>query len=140
MINLSGIFICFIALFVQNYWFLVAGRLITALGAASGLTCTFMLINEWLPASQRKTAMAYSVLSFALGIGIAVVIGGLITEYYHWQGCFWFLRVHGFVMILGTHVFSETLVTPKKIHFSTIIRDYYAALSSTQLIIFSLVV
>ena len=119
---------------------LIIGRFITALGAASGLACTFMLINEWLPESQRKTAMSYSVLSFALGVGIAVMLGGLITEYWHWQGCFWFLLVHGLVMLWGTSVFSETLVTSKPIHAVTIFRDYSAALSSSKLVVFSLVV
>lgn len=140
IINLFGIALCLLALLQGSYWLLVGGRLITALGAASGLACTFMLINEWLPENQRKTAMAYSVLSFALGIGIAVVIGGLITEYLHWQVCFWILLVHGFIMLWGTCVFSETLVHPKSIHVMAIIRDYSAALASAKLVIFSLVV
>lgn len=140
LINLFGIIICLAALTVDAYWLLIIGRLITALGAASGLACTFMLINEWLPASLRKSAMAYSVLSFALGVGIAVMLGGLITEYWRWQGCFWFLLVHGLVMLWGTCVFSETLVTPKPIHALTILRDYTTALSSPKLVIFSLVV
>ncbi|KTD67250.1 MULTISPECIES: MFS transporter [Legionella] len=140
VINLFGIVICLIAALQGSYELLVSGRLITALGSASGLACTFMLINEWLPESQRKAAMAYSVLSFALGIGIAVVVGGLITEYLHWQVCFWILLVHGLVMLGGTCVFSETLVHPKPIHVLTIVRDYYAALASSKLVIFSLVV
>ena len=139
-INIFGVIICLMALAVNAYWLLIIGRLITALGAASGLACTFMLINEWLPESQRKTAMAYSVLSFALGVGIAVMLGGLITEYWHWQGCFLFLLVHGLVMLWGTCVFSETLVTSKPIHAVTIFRDYSAALSSSKLVVFSLVV
>ncbi|EHL31697.1 MFS transporter [Legionella drancourtii] len=139
-INLLGIGVCLSALTWETYGLLIVGRLITALGAASGLACTFMLINEWLPESQRKSAMSYSVLSFALGIGIAVVLGGLITDYWHWQGCFWFLLVHGIIMLIGTCVFSETLVTPKPIHALTIIKDYSAALSSSKLVIFSLIV
>lgn len=140
MINLFGIATCFIAIVLNSFWILIIGRLITALGAASGLACTFMLINEWLPESQRKTAMAYAVLSFALGVGIAVMLGGIITEYWEWQGCFWFLLVHGFIMLWGTCIFSETLIKPKPIHISTILSDYYAALSSSKLVMFSLVV
>lgn len=83
MINVLGVAVCFSALTLNAYWLLIVGRLITALGAASGLACTFMLINEWLPEVQRKAAMAYSVLSFAFGVGFAVMIGGLITQY--WQ-------------------------------------------------------
>jgi len=139
-INLLGIIVCLTALSTEAYWLLILGRLITALGSASGLACTFMLINEWLPESQRKTAMSYSVLSFALGVGLAVMLGGIITEYWNWRGCFWFLLIHGAVMLYGTKVFSETLTAPKPIHPMTILRDYSAALSSSKLVIFSLVV
>ena len=139
-INLLGIIVCLAALTSEAYWLLIIGRLITALGSASGLACTFMLINEWLPEAQRKTAMSYSVLSFALGVGLAVMLGGIITEYWTWQGCFWFLLIHGAIMLYGTKVFSETLTTPKPIHPMTIIHDYSTALSSSKLVIFSLVV
>lgn len=140
MINVLGVAVCFSALTLNAYWLLIVGRLITALGAASGLACTFMLINEWLPEVQRKAAMAYSVLSFAFGVGFAVMIGGLITQYWQWQGCFYFLLAQGLIMLWGTRFFSETLVTPKPIHIMTIIHDYYAAMTSVKLIIFSLVV
>ncbi len=139
-INLIGIVICLFAIASHMYWLLIVGRLITALGAASGLVCTFMLINEWLPELQRKTALSYAVLSFALGAGFAVMIGGWITEYWQWHGCFWFLLAHGLVMLWGTRVFSETLKTPKTIHLLTIMHDYYEALHSTKLVIFSIVV
>lgn len=140
IINLFGIIVCLLAIKSNFYWLLIIGRLITALGAASGLACTFMLINEWLPESQRKTAMSYSVLSFALGVGLAVMLGGVITEYWNWEGCFWFLLIHGGMMLWGTKVFSETLTTSKPIHPRTILRDYSVALSSPKLLIFSLVV
>ena len=139
-INLIGVSICFAALFIDSYSILIIGRLVSALGAASGLACTFMLINEWLPEFQRKTAMAYSTLSFALGVGIAVLVGGLITQYWQWQGCFWFLLAHGLIMLWGTRVFSETLVSPKPIQVLSIINDYRQALSSPTLVINSLVV
>ncbi len=84
--------------------------------------------------------MAYSVLSFALGAGFAVMLGGVITEYWCWQVCFGVLLAHGLLMLWGTCVFSETLVISKPIHVHTIIRDYRHALSSSTLVIFSLVV
>lgn len=140
IINLLGTLICLLALSLNNYGLLVIGRLITALGAASGLACTFMLINAWLPEEQRKTAMAYSVLSFALGLGSAVVLGGMITDYWQWQGCFWFLLIHAIVVFCGTYVFKEASFISKPIQVLTIIKDYTAALSSLKLVVFSLVV
>jgi MFS family permease len=132
--------ICFIGLYFHSYPILIIGRLISALGAASGLACTFMLINEWLPEGQRRTAIAYSILSFTLGIGLAVILGGLITEYSHWGNCFVLLLVHGLLMFYGTRVFSETLTTTKAINISSIIKGYKNVLASGSLLTYSLVV
>ena len=140
VINLFGIFICITGLYFHSYPILIIGRLISALGAASGLACTFMLINEWLPAEHRRSAMAYSILSFTLGIGLAVVLGGMITEYSHWDNCFVLLLVHGLLMLYGTRVFSETLIAPQAINLGSIIRGYKAVLSSGSLLTYSLVV
>ena len=139
-INLIGVGFCLISLVSHTYWLLLLGRLISALGAASGLACTFMLINEWLHETQRKTAMAYTILSFTLGIGLAVTLGGVITDYLNWTYCFLFLLIHGLLALLGTAFFQETLQSPQPINLSTIINDYNHALTSPKLTLFALVV
>lgn len=136
-INIAGLLLCLFASFYLNYSLLLIGRLITGLGSAAGLTCTFMLINEWLPEQQRKTAMAYSILSFALGIGLAVLLGGIITQYTGWQGCFIFLLAQGLIARIGIRVFDETLNKPKPLHILTLLHDYSNALRSYQLLVFS---
>lgn len=136
-INVFGLLLCLLASVYPDYLLLLMGRFITGLGSAAGLTCTFMLINEWLPEDQRKTAMAYSILSFALGIGLAVLIGGLLTQYSQWQNCFVFLLAQGLLMRIGTCVFSETLHQPKPFHVPTLLRDYGHALHSVKLLTFS---
>jgi DHA1 family bicyclomycin/chloramphenicol resistance-like MFS transporter len=140
VINLLGILLCITSLGFSSYWLLLVGRTTSALGAAGGLACTFMLINEWLAEVQRKTAMAYTILSFTFGIGLAVTLGGLFTEYGNWTYCFPFLFAHGLIMLLGTWVFSETLQKSQVINLVTIIRNYKQALSSGTLILFALVV
>ena len=136
-INILGLLLCLYASRSPHYSLLLLGRLITGLGSAAGLTCTFMLINEWLPEDQRKTAMAYSILSFALGIGFAVLIGGMMTQYLQWQGCFIFLLLQGLLMRLGIRVFHETLTQPKSFHIPSLLRDYKQALGSFKLITFA---
>lgn len=136
-INILGLVLCLYASISPHYLLLLLGRLITGLGSAAGLTCTFMLINEWLPEEQRKMAMAYSILSFALGIGFAVLIGGVITQYLQWQGCFVFLLLQGLLMRLGIRVFDETLTQPKSFHIPFLLHDYKQALGSFKLITFS---
>ncbi|MFA5960569.1 MAG: MFS transporter [Tatlockia sp.] len=136
-INIIGILLCLLVSFYPNYLLLLVGRFITGLGSAAGLTCTFVLINEWLPEEQRKTAMAYSILSFALGIGLAVLLGGVITQYSQWQGCFAFLLLQGLLMRIGIRMFDETLLKPKTFHIPTLLRDYGHALSSFKLLTFA---
>lgn len=140
VINLLGILLCITSLAFSGYWLLLVGRMLSALGAAGGLACTFMLINEWLAEEQRKTAMAYTILSFTFGIGLAVTLGGLLTEYWNWTYCFPFLFAHGLIMLLGTWAFRETLQKSQAINLVTIIHNYKQALSSGTLVLFALVV
>ncbi|MDP1604750.1 MAG: MFS transporter [Legionella sp.] len=140
IINIVGIMLCIASISFHAYWLLLSGRLLSALGAASGLSCTFMLINEWLPEEQRKTAMAYSILSFTLGIGLAVVVGGLITAYGEWTYCFAVLLLQGIIMLLGTYAFGETLKHPQRINVSTIVNGYKRTLRSETLVIFAIAV
>ena len=140
LINLCGILICFAGLYHHSYPLLILGRLISALGAASGLACTFMLINEGLPEEQRKTAIGSSIVFFTFGIGLAVLLGGLVTEYYDWSYCFIIVLIHGVVMLLGTIVFEETLSLPQPLNIKTIIINYKSVLHSKTLLVYSLVV
>ncbi len=140
LINLLGIVICIAAPFFHSYSLLLSGRLVTALGAASGLSCTFILINELLPKDRAKHAMSLSIISFTAGIGLSILIGGLITEYLKWQDCFLLLLIHGIVMYLATYSFPETLQSPKAIHPAVILKNYRLAFSHQKLIVFSLVV
>lgn len=140
VINILGILVCLIGIHHFSFSLLILGRLISALGAASGLACTFMLINEWLPAEQRKTATAYTILSFTLGIGLAVIVGGILTEYSSWTYCFYLLLGHGVIMLWGTRVFSETLKIPQPLNWKFILGGYKVALSSGTLVVYSIVV
>ncbi|WP_332460216.1 MFS transporter [Legionella clemsonensis] len=139
-INLFGLLLCLFGLEQSSFLLLIIGRLVSALGAASGLACTYMLINEWLHESQRATAMAYSILSFTIGIGLAVALGSILAEYWQWSFCFLVLLVHGIIMLWGTCVFRETLTKAQAIHWRNILTNYYQAISSGRLIVFSLVI
>ncbi|ABS77853.1 MFS transporter [Coxiella burnetii] len=138
MVNLIGILLCIMATKASSYFLLLIGRLVTALGAASGLSCTFMLLNELLPPAEARHAMSFAIVSFTLGIGLAVTLGGLITQYLHWQDCFWILLAHGMAILFFTGLYQETLKKPIALHPRTILLGYLQALKSRQLIIFSL--
>src|SRR3990167_4327360 len=98
IINLVGIVICIFSVFFHSFAGLLAGRLITALGAASGLSCTLILINELLPTDRAKQALSLSIVSFTIGVGLSIMFGSLLTQYGLWQDCFILLFVHGLIM------------------------------------------
>ncbi|WP_119328154.1 MFS transporter [Cysteiniphilum halobium] len=137
-INLAGIILCLISAYSSSYWLLLIGRLVTALGAAAGLSITYTLIHELLPEEKAKHVLSFVIIAFTAGIAISVFIGGIVTEYLHWYDCFWILLVHGIIMLALTGLFSETLTQKIKLDFSAISHSYLHALKSTQLIIFSL--
>lgn len=139
IINLLGIVICLVSVPMLNYSVLLLGRLITALGAAAGLSCTFILINELVPKEEAGRVMSFAIVSFTVGVGFAVTLGGLVAQYSHWKNCFWLLFVHGVVMLVLTRQFPETLKNPVPLHPMKIISNYVMALKSNTLIIFSLV-
>jgi MFS transporter, DHA1 family, multidrug resistance protein len=139
IINVVGIVLCLVAsYFLLNYPVLLLGRLITALGAASGLSCTFILVNELLPEAQAKKALSFVSVSFTVGIGLAVTIGGWVTEYIHWQACFWILLVHGIGMFIFTWQFHETLTKVTPLNPKVLVSKYWIALKSRKLVVFSL--
>lgn len=55
MINLLGLIICLVATFTNSFFLLNFGRFLTGLGTASGLVCTFILINEWRRFNSTRT-------------------------------------------------------------------------------------
>lgn len=138
VINLIGLFMSLISSYQNLYFLLVISRLITSIGAASGLCCTFTLVHELLCEKEAKDLLSYATLSFTLGIGLSIFIGGIITEYIHWNAVFWVLIIHGLIMLLSTWLFDETLVEKKEIHPKAIIRGFSLAVQKRNLIVFSL--
>ncbi len=140
VLNLMGVLLCIISTHTLQYGLLLGGRFISALGAAAGLSCTFILLNELLGEKEAKHAMSFTIVSFTLGIGLAVTLGGVITEYSHWQNCFLLLGLHGVVMLLSTWQFPETLKQSVKLRPLLIISGYYSALKNSKLLVYSLVI
>jgi DHA1 family bicyclomycin/chloramphenicol resistance-like MFS transporter len=139
LVNIVGIFICILAAYIHSYEWLLFGRLVTALGAAAGLCCTFMLINVLLEEKEAKEAFSLSVLSFTLGIGLAVLLGSLITEYGDWRQCFGLLLLVGVIMLVSTRLFEDKAFIPQKINIQTIWHNYRCALENKNLLMYGII-
>ena len=138
VLNITGIIFCIFSTNYFNYNLLLCGRFITGLGVASCLSCIVMLINELPDPKQVKQAFAATVIFFTASFGIAVAIGGSITEHLHWTNCFNFLLLHAFIVLILTWLFKETLKKPIALQPYLIFSNYRAVLKNAQLVIFAL--
>lgn len=139
-VNLLGIVGCIIAVELHSYLALVMGRFVTALGAASGLSCTFMLLNELLPKQQAKQAMSYSIVAFTVGIALAVSVGGVITQYLNWYDVFWLLLAHGVLMLWALRCFPETLTQPEALNWRHLMSKLLMGTKSKSLLCYAIMV
>lgn len=139
-INMVGVLLCLCSVSRVSYVLLLSGRFITGLGAAAGLSCTIILLNELLPKVQAQKAMSYAIISFTLGIGLAVTLGGIITQQANWKYCFTVLLAHGSIMLMLSSVFPASLKRPTSLCLATIISGYQSTLKNRTLIVYALVI
>jgi DHA1 family bicyclomycin/chloramphenicol resistance-like MFS transporter len=138
ILNLIGIFISFISAEWGSYGGLLAGRFLTALGSASALVCTFILLNEYFDAKISKTLFPLVSVSFTLEIGLSIWLGGVITTYFSWSAIFIALFIQGLLALFFLRFFPETLKITRSIHPITILNAYVTALRSIKLLTYSI--
>ena len=140
VLNLLGLGCSLLAVSMVSYPLLLASRFITALGAASGLCCTVLLIKELNTHHHAKALNAYAVLSFTFGIGLAVWLGGYLCQQGLWAGCFVFLLGHGALMWGLSFLFEEPMQAAKVLPVRTLTRNFTRVLANTRMLFFGLIV
>ncbi len=139
VINILGVGLLFLATLTHSFHLLLLGRVATAFGASAGLVCTFILIREYFSSEEAKSMLSYAVLSFTLGVGIAVFCGGFLIEYFGLQASLYILLIHAVMMFLMTYAFIEPNQSLIPLRPKIIINGYKNALKNPTLIYFSLV-
>lgn len=86
------------------YW----ARFFAALGSGVGLKITFTLVNEFYSPKEASQKVSYLVLVFAVAPGLSISIGGVITQYFQWVTCFYFLAVYGLIVLYLSMKLPET--------------------------------
>ncbi len=141
ILNLCGVITCLSCTILQlPYSYLLVGRFITAIGAASGLPIAFLLINESYPHDKAQQILAYAKLTFTISIGIAVCLGGYVTQWLSWQACFWTLLIHGVLTLLMTSQLSFKKTQSTQLTFKQCILSMMRACKQLKLIRYSIVV
>jgi len=113
-IAIIGSISCTLSELFYSFNFLIFGRFILALGASSGYSVTFIIINDYYSHEKvRKiiplVAIGLSTLPFA-----STVLGGFMVDYLGWSSTFYLLAVYIlFVLFMSTRL-PETKGVVKK--------------------------
>lgn len=100
--------LCVFAGIIHEYYLLVLGRFLLALGSGVGLKMTFTLINECYEPKIASQKISYLMLAFAITPGLGVALGGILNKYYDWSSCFYAGALYGIFLLLLVTRLPET--------------------------------
>lgn len=112
VIAVIGIGLGFLSFLNHSYSLLLVSRFIKAFGGATGLVCTFILLNETYTKEDVKLLFPFIPLFFSVSLVFAIFIGGLIVEFLGWPFCYAALLLHALIMLYCTRSIKETLLIP----------------------------
>jgi DHA1 family bicyclomycin/chloramphenicol resistance-like MFS transporter len=79
----------------------LVGRFISALGSSVGMKIAFTIIGDVFEGAKLTKVISLATLSFAIAPGIAVAVGGFLTDIFGWESCFYTLIIYsGLLAIL----------------------------------------
>ena len=112
MLQIISSFICVLAGLWHEYYLLVIGRLLLALGAGVGLKMTFTLVNECYAPKAASKIISYLILAFAVTPGLSAALGGILNQHFGWTSCFYAGAIYGMILLALSTRLPETQSAP----------------------------
>jgi len=104
----------FLPEFVSSFPVFIASRAIQAIGAVMIVSVGPAMITAYVPMKLKGRAMGTSFAFAALGMTIAPVIGGLLTQYLSWNWIFYInIPIGIFAILLGAKVIPASEGRPR---------------------------
>lgn len=98
-----GSLLCALSSPVHSFALLVFARFLQGLGGSAGLKISFTMIADIYTQTAATKMLSRNLIAFAIMPGVAVAIGGWLTDLFSWESCFYFLALFGmFVLWLST--------------------------------------
>jgi Bcr/CflA subfamily drug resistance transporter len=125
----------------NSFDLMITGRLFEALGSSVGLVVCFTIINDFYFPEQARKMIGFMSLAFAIVPGVAIAIGGFITQYLQWLFCFYFLFIYGFMLILPAVTLPETITQYDKnaLHGKYLLSGYLKMFKNKKLMAYSFI-
>src|SRR5579872_5320134 len=91
IIAIFGSLLCVLSKTTHSFALLIFGRFVQALGACVGLKISFTMIADCFEQKEATRKVSQLIFAFAIMPGVAMAIGGWLTQMFDWQSCFYFL-------------------------------------------------
>ncbi len=82
----------------QNFWQLLASRILVGVGEAGSGPSSHSLIADYVPLETRSSALAIYSLGIPIGIMIGFAVGGWLEQLYGWRVAFMAVGVPGLLL------------------------------------------
>ncbi len=106
--NLVFIIASLLCIFSKSSSMLIGFRFIQGTGSAMIFGTTMAIIASVFPPKERGRALGMNVSAVYLGLTLAPVIGGLLTQYIGWRSIFLINFIAGFFVLLGIALKMKT--------------------------------
>ncbi len=97
--------------FAQSFWQLALSRIGVAVTEGGALPISQSMITDLYPPSSRARAFAMLTSAHALGVGISVFVGGLLSHNFGWRSSFFIVGLPG---ILFAVLLMATVKEPRR--------------------------
>lgn len=108
-LQIASSLLCVFSGIIHEFFILVIGRLLLAIGSGVGLKITFTLVNESYEPKLASQKISYLMLAFAITPGLGVALGGILNEHFGWMSCFYAGAIYGVLLFLLVLRLPETL-------------------------------
>ena len=77
---------------------LVIARILVGINEAACSPAAYSLLSDYFPAADRATAISIYSSGIFVGIGLAFLVGGYISEWYSWRAAFFAVGIPGILL------------------------------------------
>ncbi len=136
-LSILGSLLCVVSGWLHSFESLIVARFLQALGATAGLKMSYTMVSDTLEQADTTRTISRFTLAFAVVPGLGIAIGGLLTEWFNWESCFYFLALFGIFMLFLSTRLPETAKSIDRSHLKpkAIIEGYLLKFKNRTLIL-----
>lgn len=141
IIAMIGSLLCAFSYHAHSFSLLVWGRFIQSVGGAVGVKISFTMVADVYDQTTATKKISKLLIAFAVMPGVAIAMGGWLTETFGWWSCFYFLTAFSIVILLFSLSLPETgeEINKKYLRLRPILEGYGAKFKNKKLMLAGLI-